>query len=59
MALSLMAISVLTSGCLSNGIPLAATCRLYEYIKASPHDTPNTLRQIAKNNRTFRKACVQ
>ena len=55
----MMGICVLMSGCLSNnGVPLAATCRIYEFIKASPHDTPETKRQILKNNRTMRKVCL-
>jgi len=54
-----MGICVLTSGCLNKQYtPLAATCRVYEYIKASPHDTPNTKRQILKNNRTMRRVCL-
>ena len=57
--LLLMGICVLTSGCLNKQYtPLAATCRIYEYIRASPHDTPNTKRQILKNNRTMRRVCL-
>lgn len=57
----LMGICALTSGCslfAKQYTPLAATCRIYEYIKASPHDTPNTKRQILKNNRTMRRVCL-
>jgi hypothetical protein len=54
-----MAICALTSGCLNKQyVPLAATCRVFEVIKASPHDTPNTLRQIRKHNSVLRKVCL-